>query len=70
MICKKCGKEMIKGYIQCRDGVFWDEKLRKVAALPLSGSALKLSGDASGPFSGSAVEAYHCRECRTITIEY
>ena len=27
---------MIKGYIQCRDGVYWDEKKRKLAAIPLS----------------------------------
>ena len=70
MICKICGKEMTKGYIQSRDGIFWDEKVRKVAALPLSKSAIRISGDSTGPFSGSSVEAYRCKECRIIVIEY
>ncbi|MGN0721598.1 MAG: PF20097 family protein [Anaerovoracaceae bacterium] len=70
MLCKCCGSEMSKGYIQCRDGVYWDEKKRKLAAIPLSSTAIKISSDDGGAFSGSAVVAYRCEKCRRIEIEY
>ena len=61
---------MTLGYIQCRDGISWSEKLRLVAALPpLSGSSIILSSD-EGAFSGSAVEAYRCAGCKKIIIDY
>lgn len=34
MKCPYCNSEMILGYIQCRDGVSWSEKMRLIAAIP------------------------------------
>ena len=42
MKCPYCGKEMTLGYIQNREGVYWTEKKRKVAAL-LAGCLLYTS---------------------------
>lgn len=70
MNCPYCGKEMKLGYIQCRDGVWWSEKTRILAALPaMDVSAINLSSG-NGFFSGEAVEAYLCSECKKIVIDY
>ena len=70
MKCPYCNSEMILGYIQCRDGVSWSEKMRLIAAIPpLSSSSIILSSG-EGAFSGSAVEAYRCAECKKIIIDY
>ena len=61
---------MAKGYIQSRDGVFWDDKERVIAALSLGKNAIKLSGDSEGAFSGSSAVAYRCEHCRLVVIEY
>lgn len=73
--CPYCGGEMVKGYIQCRDGVYWSEKIRPVAAIrPLDKSALALKNDqwstSNSMLSGDAAEAYNCPECRKIIITY
>lgn len=70
MKCPYCGKEMTLGYIQCRDGISWSEKLRVVAALPaLDSSAITLASG-GGAISGAAVEAFRCCECKKIVIDY
>lgn len=69
MICPYCGKEMERGYLQARDGIAWNKKERRVAALSMIGSDLALA-NASGIFSGAAVIAYHCNECKKIIIDY
>ena len=44
MKCPYCNTEMILGYIQCRDGVYWSKRKRLIAALPaLDESAVLLS---------------------------
>ena len=69
--CPYCGGEMVKGYIQCRDGVYWSEKIRPVAAIrPLDKSALALKNGEWNLFRGDAAEAYNCPECRKIIITY
>ena len=71
MKCKICGEEMTLGYIQCRDGVFWRTKLKALAAVPSAGGdSIRLSGNNTGPFSGAYVEAYNCKSCKTVTINY
>ena len=37
MKCPYCNEEMVKGYIQCRDGVDWTEKKQVIAALSALG---------------------------------
>lgn len=65
--CPYCNQEMESGYIQCRDGVTWTKKLQPVAALSwLSSTAVHLSESAFNP----NVEAYICKECRKIIIDY
>ena len=70
-ICNECNSEMESGYVQSRDGVYWDSKVRRVAVLAgINSSAIKLSGDAEGVFSGSAAKAYLCEKCRKVVIYY
>ena len=70
MHCPYCGEEMLPGYVQCRDGVYWSSKKRPVAALPIfGGDTLRLS-DESTPFGGSLAAAYRCVKCRKIIIDY
>ena len=40
MKCPYCGEEMQLGCIQCRDGVYWSEKERVIAALNIGGSTI------------------------------
>lgn len=69
--CPYCGGEMVKGYIQCRDGVYWSEKIRPVAAIrPLDKSALALKNGGWNLSRGDAAEAYNCPECRKIIVSY
>ncbi len=74
MKCPYCGAEMELGYIQCRDGVIWDTKIRKVAAWaawPFVGKgSIHLGADGAGPFSGTSVAAYNCNGCKKIIIDY
>ena len=39
MKCPYCGEEMQLGCIQCRDGVYWSEKERVIAALNIGGGS-------------------------------
>lgn len=68
--CPYCSHEMESGYIQCRDGVSWTKKKKAIAALPSSDASSTILASGGGPFSGAAVEAYRCRECKTIIINY
>lgn len=71
MNCPYCGKEMEKGFIQCRDGVSWQKKERLIAALPgLSKGSVILARSHGSLFSGAAAIAYHCSGCKKIVIDY
>lgn len=74
MICPFCNGEMESGFIQSRDSISWTKKPCAVAALSfLSKSALVLSSslDSGGsPFSGGAVIAHKCANCKKIIIDY
>lgn len=70
MNCPYCAKEMELGYIQCRDGVSWVQTKSAIAALAsLKRDSLVLASG-GGPFSGSTVEAYRCRYCKKLIIDY
>ena len=65
--CPYCRQEMEPGYIQCRNGAYWSEKKRTLAAIPpLRGKALKLSSNET-PFAVS-VGAWRCLECKKFSI--
>ena len=66
MKCPYCGEEMQKGYIQCRDGVYWSSKKRPVAAIPpLNKEAVHLHG-----YEDDIPEAWNCPACRKVILEY
>ena len=67
--CPYCNREMELGYIQCRDSFCWAKKKRFSAALSgLSKTSVKLA--ASQFFFFFFVEAYLCRACKKIVIDY
>ena len=71
MKCPYCGKEMTLGYIQNREGVYWTEKKRKVAALLAGGgNTIQLGDLTSNPFCMGETEAWNCQACKTIIIPY
>ena len=71
MKCPYCGNDMLQGYIQAADGVYWAEKLRPVAAIPiLSGSMISLQSGETGAFTGHTAIAYRCKECKKVIIDY
>lgn len=73
MKCPYCHEDMELGYIQCRDGVSWSKEKRAIAAIKLLNTSRNPSirlATSSGPFAGAAVEAYVCRNCKKIIIDY
>lgn len=70
MKCPNCNKEMDAGYIQCRDGIYWSEKKRIVAALPpIKGKYIDLRVVHDGNYESYAM-AYNCSICKKIIIDY
>ena len=72
MICPYCSGEMKQGVIQSRDGLWWTETVRPVAALPLGGKErIDLTGgESGGVFSGHKAEAFCCPACKKVILEY
>lgn len=68
--CPYCNTNMIIGYIQCRDGICWSEKKRKIAALALAGDVVRVAAPNNRLFGGVFVEAYNCPKCKIIEIGY
>ncbi len=73
MNCPYCQKEMLLGYIQCRDGLTWTLHRQPVAAL--SSLALLWESDSLPLSNGAAdnsrtVHAYRCADCKKIIIDY
>lgn len=70
MKCPYCNEEMNLGYIQCRDGVYWSEKKRLVAAMPpVADGSVDLRAIEDGQYKYYTV-AYNCPECKKILIDY
>ena len=67
-----CENEMAQGYIQSRDGVFWSEKLRPVAAIAMlgGGKTVKLhdSAAANGNLTHAAL-AWYCEACGKVILD-
>ena len=68
MNCPYCQKEMVLGYIQCRDGLHWTPRRQPVAALSVLGrDSVRLSNGADS--NSRAVYAYRCADCRKVIID-
>ena len=59
-------------YTHLRDGVYWSEKERVIAALNIGeGKSIKLNEESiGGPYGGASAEAWLCEKCKKIVIEY
>lgn len=69
MKCPYCEKEMVLGYIQCRDGVHWTMKKQLVAALSFLGKgSTSLANGAAD--NANTVYAYKCSSCKKVIIDY
>ena len=72
MKCPYCGEEMQLGCIQCRDGVYWSEKERVIAALNIGGASQ--SNSMKSQSVDLLVERLRrlgsARSARKIVIEY
>lgn len=70
MKCPYCGGEMKKGYVQCRDGVFWTSvKRRSPVFSGLSEGSVPL-GKHDRLMPNSCADAYNCAECGIAIIPY
>ncbi len=70
MKCPYCNEEMQKGFVQCRDGLNWTPKKQRVAALSSFGAGAIPIGKDSGLTTNTVAEAYHCRICKKVVIDY
>ncbi len=69
MKCPYCGEDMIRGYIQCRDGLHWTPKKFPVAALSVfSQGSISLANGAAE--NNRTIFAHHCGRCKKILIDY
>ena len=69
MKCPYCEKEMAQGYIQSRDGVFWSEKLRPVAAISIFGGKTVTLHDSAVSNRTHAALAWSCEACGKVIID-
>ena len=67
MKCPYCEKEMILGYIQCRDGVYWTLKKQLVASLSSLGKGSTCLSNGAADNSNT-VFAFKCEDCKKITL--
>lgn len=70
MKCPYCNNEMQKGYVQCRDGLYWTPKKQWVSALAsLAIGAVPIGNDDMIKRNQQAV-AYNCTNCKNVIISY
>ncbi|MBQ8517976.1 MAG: hypothetical protein IJ455_00015 [Agathobacter sp.] len=68
MICPYCNDEMELGVIQSQHEINWSNKRRFLSSSAINDDVVVLS-----EFSflrGSVVEAYLCRKCRKVMIDF
>ena len=66
MQCPVCGKEMEQGFLQSGQRMVWVKTPHKVSLLPKSGEVL-LGNNVLG---GLSFEAYICKSCKKIILDY
>ena len=73
MECPYCKQEMDLGFIQSRDGVYWVKTKRASSnALPprRSKDVVPLNVGKVSYFNGGYAEAWLCRACKKVVIDY
>lgn len=68
MKCPYCQREMLRGYVQCQDGVYWTptQQWASIASF----SRKKVSLENGGSPSNTAVYAHRCEQCGVVIIPY
>ena len=66
MKCAVCGNEMEKGFLQTGNRMAWVKKKHMFSLLPKEGEVLL----GNHVFTGLIFEAYICKACKKITIDY
>ncbi len=67
MNCYLCNKEMVEGYIQSGNRIFWGESKHKILFTPEKEGEFFLS-DMS--LMGSSTKSYHCKNCKIVITPY
>ena len=60
---------MAGGYLQSRDGVYWSEKLRPVAAINVLGGRTVTLHDSAVSNRTRAAIAHCCEDCGKVIVE-
>lgn len=68
MICPYCNDEMELGVIQSQHEINWSKKRRFLSSSAINDDVVVLSEFSF--FRGSVVEAYLCRNCRKVIIDF
>ncbi len=66
--CPYCNGEMQLGYVQGADTLSWVRKVQPIAAFAAFGG-FNIATE-RGCFFGAIVEAYNCKGCKKIIIQY
>lgn len=74
-ICPSCGQELISGFIQTREALVWRKKKKLAWFTPTwfekyNDEYVDLPYKGAGLIDGISTFAYHCPNCKTITIFY
>lgn len=67
MKCNQCNNEMIEGYIQSGNRIFWGERKHKLLFTPERKGEFFLS---EMSLMGSSTKAYRCERCKVIVTPY
>ena len=66
MKCPLCEKEMEKGFVQTGQRMSWVKQKHKASLIPQEGEVLL----GNNVFSGLSFEAYICKSCKKIVLDY
>lgn len=70
MKCPYCNSEMRKGYVQCRDGVYWTPKKQWIPAVASLATGAIIIAENEKLMPKSFATAYNCDNCKNIIIPY
>ena len=66
MLCPCCGSAMEKGCLQAGNLMLWAKRRHKLSLLPDAGEVML----AQNMVSGSCFDAYICKACQKIVLNY